>query len=84
VSTWQVAHDCRPEADSVTSEKMRSPTCAWADSAVSVGRLDDEALSPPPPPQPAKAPNTISASAHAPSIPATRIATFERPLNLKC
>src|SRR5689334_1381322 len=63
--SWQLAHDCRPDADSVVSAKIFSPSTAWSESARSAGGAAALAAVPPPP-QPASA--IVAPARHAPIV----------------
>src|ERR1700744_3082365 len=62
-ATWQLAHDCVPEADSVVSAKIFWPSWAAADRVVASPPLA-AGVDPPPPPKAASSSDAESASAH--------------------
>src|ERR1700761_9459327 len=62
--TWQLAHDCVPETDSVASLKIFWPNCAAADSVVAPPPFAGGGAESLPPPQATSSRDTESASPH--------------------
>ena len=60
-ASWQLAHDCWPDADSDASAKIFSPSAASAESAASAGAGESSRV--PPPPHAARPASTASMTA---------------------